>query len=96
VRSQGAVLGTIALLRAGNVKEAEEFLDLICSKKATAPAAIEYLTAYLRVAQGRRREARTRLAQCIRLDPAYAAEARLNPALAPLLSGLQGTDGGYA
>ena len=48
-------------------------------------ASLDYLWAYLHALRGEFREARTRIAQCLRKDPGMRPEVDGNPAFAALL-----------
>lgn len=83
-RHEAGILGAVALLRAGKLQDAESFIDAL--QPSTHRAAIAYLKGNLRVLQGRIREAKSFLEECMALDETLETEIAANPILVGLVS----------
>jgi hypothetical protein len=85
-RREGATLGSIALIRAGDLEDAEGFLDALRHHRDADPAAVAFLEACMHALRGDLPAARQRLQACLASDPSYRDEAGANPYLRDLLT----------
>lgn len=89
LRHEAGLIASIALLRAGDLDEAETAIGQL--RKTHSAGSIAYLMANLRARQDRIPEARLLLAEAIALDSRMESEIAANP----LLSGLVAAGAGY-
>ena len=83
--AEANAIGAIACLRSKQLVQAQRFLADLHASRRHHEADCKYLTAYLRIEQGRRAEGQDLLEQCLLIDPSYSREAADNPVLAPFL-----------
>jgi uncharacterized protein HemY len=82
---EASVIGAIACLRVGDGAGAQGFIDRLHALPAHDEAACQYLTAHVRMGQGRTQEGEEALERCLALDGSYTHEAAADPVLAPFL-----------
>lgn len=83
-KQEAGLVAAIALIQGGELEQAEAFIDQLGATHARP--AVAYLSANLRMRQGRTDEARALLDECVRLDPTFKAEVAANRLFAPLAS----------